>query len=182
MIAQEVAKKYSRALFLAAKEKRLVDEAYEQLEDLRKFVLQDRTLLNFLNAPHVLDEHKLAMIRDVFGARLHRLFVEFLVVLVEKHRVMYLPEIIEQFILLVETEKGIARVTVVTARPLGEDAERNLIRSLEAKTGLKVLLVKKVDPRILGGMIVMLHNEIIDGSVRFGLDMLEERLAKVKVV
>jgi len=43
-------------------------------------------------------------------------------------------------------------------------------------------MLKKVDPDILGGMIVILHNEIIDGSVRRGLDLLEEQLVKVKVV
>ena len=181
MIAQQVAKKYSQALFAAAKDKGLVDAAHEQLGDLRKLIQHDDTLLKFLNAPHVLDEHKLALVRDAFGERLQQLFVEFLIVLVEKHRVMYLAEIIDEFVRLVEAEKGIARVTVITSRPLVEDQRQNLVTKLTAKTRLKVQLEEKVDPKILGGMIVILHNEIIDGSVRHGLDLIEEQLAKVKV-
>jgi F-type H+-transporting ATPase subunit delta len=182
MLAQEVARKYAQALFLSAKEKGLLDKAYEQFASLKAFLESDPTLLNFLNAPQVLDEHKLALVQKAFGGRLERLFVEFLLVLVRKHRIAFLPEVIDEFTRLVEAEKGIGRVTVISAVPLTEDERQNLTDKLTAKTGLKIVLEEKVDPDILGGMIVILHNEIIDGSVRRGLDLLQEQLAKVKVV
>jgi F-type H+-transporting ATPase subunit delta len=181
MLAQEVAKTYAQALFLSVKEKSLVDSGYEQLGQLRGLVEKDPTLLNFLNAPQVLDEHKLALVRDVFTSRMERLFVEFLVVLVRKHRVGYLPEIIDEFTRLVEAENGVGRVTVITAAPLAE-AERTAMSSkLAAKLKLKIELQEKLDKSIMGGVIVITHNEIIDGSVRHGLELLEEQLGKVKV-
>lgn len=182
MIAQEVARKYAQALFMAAKGKGVIDEAHVQLEDLRMLIEKDDTLLNFLNAPQVLDGHKLDLLRNVFSERLNRLFVEFLIVLVDKHRINYLYEIIDDFIRLVEAEKGMARVTVITAHPLTDDQRSNLITKLIVKTSLKITLEEKVKPAIMGGMIVIMHNEIIDGSVRHGLDMIEEQLTKVKVV
>jgi len=182
MIAQEVARKYAQALFMAAKGKGVIDDAHVQLEDLKKLIEKDDNLLNFLNAPQVLDEHKLELLRNVFSERLHRLFVEFLIVLVDKHRISYLHEIIDDFIRLVEAEKGEARVTVITAHPLTDDQRNNLIKKLITKTSLKITLEEKIKPAIMGGMIVIMHNEIIDGSVRHGLDMIEEQLAKLKVV
>lgn len=182
MIAQEVASKYAQALFMASRDKGLIDEAYEQLEDLKAFVEKDRTLLTFLTAPQVLDEDKDKLVRNIFGPRLNRLFVEFLAVLVDKHRVAYLPEIIDEFLHLVEVEKGIGRAVVITAVPLGDQERSGLIDRLAAKTNLKIMLQEKVDPKILGGMIVIMHNEIIDGSVRHGLDLIEDRLSRVKVV
>jgi len=182
MLAQEVARKYSQALFLAAKEKGLIDKAYEQFSDLKAFLETDPTLLNFLNAPQVLDEHKLALVRNVFSTRLERLFVEFLIVLVMKRRICFLVEVIDDFSRLVEAEKGIGRATITTATPLNETERRNLITRLAAKTNLKIELEEKIDTGIMGGMIVILHNEIIDGSVRRELDLLEEQLTKVKVV
>ncbi len=181
MIAQEVAKKYAHALFLAARDKGLIDAAYEQLDDLKSFVEKDPTLLRFLSAPQVLEENKLSLVRTVFGPRLERLFVEFLVVLVNKHRVAHLAEIIDEFLRLVEAEKGIGRATVITARPLDPKERSALITRLAAKTGLRIETEEKVDPKVLGGMIVIMHNEIIDGSVRHGLDLIEDQLAKVKV-
>jgi len=181
MIAQEVARTYAQALFMSAQVKSLVDSGYEQLGQLRVSLEKDPTLLNFLNAPQVLDEHKLALVRDVFTSRLERLFVEFLVVLVQKHRVGYLIGIIDEFARLVEAEKGIGRVTVIAAVPL-TDSERDSLRTkLAAKLKLTIEFEEKLDKSIIGGVIVITHKEIIDGSVRHGLELLEDQLSKVKV-
>ncbi|HWR82211.1 MAG TPA: ATP synthase F1 subunit delta [Candidatus Deferrimicrobium sp.] len=182
MLAPQVAHKYAHALFLSAKDKGLIDRAYEQFGDLSKLLAADATLLDFLNAPQVLDEHKLELVRKVFEPRLDRLFVEFLAVLVEKHRAGFLPGIIDEFTRLVEVQKGIGRATVLTATPLGEDERRRLTERLAAKTGLSIVLEEKIDLSIIGGMVVLLHDEIIDGSIRHGLDLLQEQLTQVKVV
>jgi len=181
MLAQEVAKKYARGLLLSVKDKGLIDLAHEQMSDLGSFLTADPTLLNFLVAPHVLDGHKLALVRDVFLGRLDRLFVEFLVVLVRKHRIGYLHEVIDEFIRFVEAEKGIARVTVITAVALTDAQRANLSARLVAKTNLTIQLEEKADQEIIGGMIVIMHNEIIDGSIRRGLDLIEEQLTKLRV-
>lgn len=181
MLAQQVAQRYAHALFDAAKDKGLLDLGYEQMAEVGKLVRLDRTLLSFLTAPQVLDEHKVELIRTVFCKRLHQLFVEFLVVLVDKHRVGYLAEIIDEFIDRVEQAKGIGRAKVITAVPLSAKERENLSVRLAAKTGLKIRLEERVDPAILGGMIVVMHNEIIDGSVRHGLGLIEDQLMKVKV-
>lgn len=181
MISQQVAQKYARALFMAAKGRNLIDRAYEQFDVVKLVIRKDRTFLDFLTAPQITDEHKLELVKNVFGTRLEKLFLEFLLVLMDKHRVQHLPDIIDAFELLVEAEKGILRAEVVTAIALSADEERNVIARLEARTGKKIKLEKKVDPAILGGMIVIIDDEIIDGSVRHGLKQIEEQLNKVKV-
>ncbi len=181
MLSQEVAKKYANALFLSVKEKNLTDVAYEQFNSLKELISKDKTLINFLSAPHVLDENKMALVRDVFTPRIERLFVEFLLVLVDKNRINFLDDIIDEFDRLIEAEKGIGRVTVITAIPLDDSQRTRLNQKMITKTGLEIVLEEKVDKTILGGMIIILHNEIIDGSVRHGLDLIEEKLNKVRV-
>ncbi|MFH1687115.1 MAG: ATP synthase F1 subunit delta [bacterium] len=181
MLSQEVAKIYAQGLYLSVVDRGKTDLAYGQLQDLRGYLETDQTLLNFLVAPHVLDEHKLALVRDVFSDRVDRLFVEFLIVLVRKHRIGYLKGIIDEFVRLVEADKGIARVTVITALSLIEAERQRLTSKLASRTGLSIQLEEKVDPEIIGGMIVILHNEIIDGSIRHGLELIEERLTSLRV-
>ena len=181
MIAQEVAKKYAGGLFLSVTEKNLIEPAHDQLKELGEFLSDDSTLLDFLMAPHVLDENKLALVRDVFTTRLDRLLVEFLVVLVNKHRIKHLHDIIVEFIRLVKAKRGIAAVTVITAVPINDAERQKLIEKLVARTGMTIELEQKTDPGIIAGMVIILHNEIIDGSVRRGLDVLEGQLAKVRV-
>jgi F-type H+-transporting ATPase subunit delta len=181
MLDQEVARKYAHALFLSTKEKNLIDEAYRQFGDLKVFLAQDSSLLNFLNAPHILEEDKKSVVRDVFSGRLEPLFIEFLLVLIEKNRIAYLPQVIDVFNHLVEEEKGIERVKVVTATQLDDSQKKRLAEKLAQKTGLQIILEERVDPSILGGMIVMMNNEIVDGSVRHGLQLLSEQLGRVRV-
>ena len=181
MLAQEVAKVYSQGLFQSVSEKGLIDQTFGELTDLQSYLKTDESLLDFLVAPHVLDEHKLAVVRDAFTDRMHLLLVEFLTVLVRKHRVGYLPEIIDEFVRLVEADRGVGRATIITAVPLNDGERGRLTDKLAARSGLTIRLEEKIDPAIIGGMIVILHNEIIDGSLRRGLDLIEEQLGKVRV-
>jgi len=181
MIAQEIARRYARALFMSTQEKGLLDTVFEQLGDLGEHLDRDPSLLDFLNDPRVPEDDKRALVRDVFSGRTEKIIVEFLIVLIDKTRIGFLPIIIDEFIRLVEAEKGIGRVTVISSVPLNQAEKPTLIEKLAAKTGLKIELEEKIDPTILGGMIVILHNEIIDGSVRHELDLIKERLNKVRV-
>ena len=181
MIAQEVAHKYASALFRSAQQRGLTDQAYDQFDALAKTIKSDASLLGFLKSPKISDDQKKAVVQDIFGSRMDQLFVEFLIVLVKKRRARYLLEIIDELNRQIEFQKGIHRATVITAVPLADDEERNLIPRLQAKSGGTVQLEKKVDPAIMGGMIVILHDQIIDGSVRHGLSLVQESLQKVKV-
>ena len=181
MLAQQVAKKYSLALFNIVKEKGLMDQAYEQFEDLDNLIKSDDTLLDFLLAPHILDQHKLALVRDVFGPRLEPLFLEFLLVLVDKHRIGFLHEIIEEFRARVAEERNMVVARVTPSKPLTDNERQNLIARLKSKTDKSIELEEKVDPSILGGMIVILGDQIIDGSVKHHLTLLRNELMKLKV-
>ena len=181
MIAQQVAKKYSTALFLSAGKRGLLDEAYTQFTDLRTALTSDPSLLKFLSSPKIEEELKLDLLRRVFSERMQRLFLEFLVVLVQKRRAMYLVDVIDAFDLMVKRHKGIVRATATTAVPLSGDEEKQLVARLESKTGRKIVLEKKVEAGLIGGMIVLMDDEIIDGSVRHGLVKLEEQLNHIKV-
>ena len=181
MLAQEVAHKYATALFLSARERKVLDAVYDEMKSLQQVIRADRALINFLSAPQVLEETKAKMVRETFQERVNRLLVEFLIVLVHKHRVKFLDEIIDEFENLYEVERGIGRATVTTAVPM-TDSERSSITSrLATHTGKRILLQEKVDRSIIGGMITMHDGEIIDGSVRHSLTVLRDRLSHLRV-
>ncbi|MCK5124789.1 MAG: ATP synthase F1 subunit delta [candidate division Zixibacteria bacterium] len=181
MLAQEVAKKYSTALFNIVNEKGLIDEAFEQFEELDKLINSDASLLQFLLAPHILDQNKITLLRDVFTQRLNPLFLEFLLVLISKHRIGFLHEIIEEFRWRVANARGMLVAKVTTAIPLNDADRASLIAKLASRTGKSIELEEKVDSAILGGMIVILGDQIIDGSVKHGLALLKEDLMKLSV-
>ncbi len=181
MLAQEVAKKYSTALFNIVREKGLIDEAFTQFEELDHLINDDESLLQFLLAPHILDQNKVNLLKDVFSDRLNPLFLEFLLVLVSKHRIGFLHEIIEEFRNRVADARGMLVAKVTSAIPLNDTDRDGLIKKLAAKTGKSIELEEKIDPAVMGGMIIILGDQIIDGSVRHGLSLLKEDLMKLKV-
>ncbi len=182
MLTQEVSRRYARALFLASSEKGMVDSAFVQMQELLSYVQTEPKLLDYLRSPRVLVDEKVDLVRRTFSSQLDQLFVEFVVVLVNKRRIAFLPDIIDEFIRLVEAQKGIGRITVISAVPLTDSERAKLSEKMALKTGLKIELEEKVDPSIIGGIIVLLHDEIIDGSVKYGLSQMREQLMKVKVV
>ncbi len=181
MIDREVAKKYSNALYLASKEKEIVSEVFEQLAHLDKIAHSEKAFLEFLKSPRITEQDKKSFVQNVLQKRVHAIIVQFLNVLLEKNRIRYLREIIDEFNRLVEAERGIGRATVITAAPLAPAEKRDLIEKLSARLNLKVKLEEKIDTKVMGGVIVITHDQIIDGSVRHGLDLIEQSLNKVRV-
>lgn len=161
----------------------MLDTVYEQMNSLNVILKrpEGKQLLNFLLAPNVMDDKKESLVRSVIGERTEKLLTEFLIVLLNKHRIAFLGDIIQEFLMLVEEHRKMGRVLVTTAVKLNDSERTNLIQQLEKKTGLKIQLEEKVDPAILGGMILMLKDKIIDGSVRYELSVLRDQLGKVKV-
>ncbi len=181
MLAQEVAQKYARALFASTKDRNSLDAVYGQLTDLNEYVEKDKSLMDYLNSPNVYENKKIDLLRTVFLEKLNRIVVEFLIVLVEKKRIGFLPIIIDEYIRLVESEKGIARVTAIVAMPLKEEERNKLVQKLSEKTNMKIKLEVTQDPSIIGGMIVVMHNNIIDGSIKHQLELVTEKMSSVRV-
>jgi len=181
MLAQQIAQKYATALFRIVREKNLIEKAHEQFEALDKLLEREETFLQFLTAPHILEQDKEAFIRNVLGSRIEPLLLEFILFLMRKSRIGYLHQIIEQFQALVTEERGIVVAEVTSVIPLTPAERASLVERLSVKTEKKINLEEKVDPAILGGMKVMLKDEIIDGSIKHQLLLLKEELGKLKV-
>jgi len=107
--------------------------------------------------------------------------LRFLELLIDKKRIAILPEIVEVFDRLMEEHRGVLRAQVYTAIALTSEAERRLKSGLDRLTGKNVMLEKRIDPYVLGGVVVHLGNRILDGSLRNGLSILSETLHRAEV-
>jgi len=153
----------------------------EDLEALEVLVRGDPRLIRFLSSPQELDENKESIVRKLFENRAHGLLVRLFLLLLRKRRVLHLLDVIREYRALVEEEKGIAAAKVVTAVRLEEDLSARLTEELERITEKKVRMRPTVDPRIIGGLIILLEGKIYDRIVRNELDRLREDLLEVRV-
>ncbi|MCI0406897.1 MAG: ATP synthase F1 subunit delta [candidate division Zixibacteria bacterium] len=176
---ERIARRYAVALFKAAGGKLDIyfDEAKQFLEIWRRESSFSRLLL----APHLLTEEKKAFLERFFKGKVEPVWLGFFGLLIDKGRIGYFPQIVENFILLAEEAKGIMRARVQTAVALSSKDAEALKTKLEKKTGRRILILPEVKPELLGGMVVILKDQIIDGSVRQRLNELREQLLAVKV-
>jgi len=181
MRTREVARKYAAALYLLSKEKDVATKIYEQLSEIQKIALSDKEFLIFLESPRTTESDKIEFVNNVFGGRVHPMIVQLFIVLIGKNRFEHFLDVIDEFDRKVEADKGIGRATAISAKELTEEEKRKLIEQLSKKLNLKIKLETEIDPNMIGGVIVLIHDQIIDGSVRHGLDLIEQSLQKVRV-
>lgn len=181
MILRGVAKRYSVALFNAAVKMDIAEQVGEDVESFDRLLASNAKFRAFMQSPQVMHTDKQELIRATIADRASGLFVNFVLLLIDKKRLGHFDEIAEGYTSLLEQLKGIVEVRAITAVPLDGDLEEKTREKLEEQTGKEVRLVKVTDPSIVGGMILVIEGRIIDGSIRHKLSVMKKELGGLKV-
>ena len=181
MILRGIAKRYAVALFDAAAGQEIAEQVNDDVVAFSRLLDTNADFRGYLASPQVLTEDKQRLIAECLGDRAAGLFVRFLLLLIEKKRLEHFGEIADAYVHLFEQLQGILEVKVVTAVELDSDLEQKTIEKLERETGKTVRLVRSVDPGVIGGMILVLNDQIIDGSIRHQLEELRRSLGSARV-
>jgi F-type H+-transporting ATPase subunit delta len=169
---------YARALFEMASVENAVSQVEEQLYRLRELLRTDPELLEFLKDPNVKREGKRHALTELFQGRVHSLVLNALFTISDQDRTGRLLPIIEEFSAVAAKARETVSGEVTTAIELDAAMLKKLTAELLRITGKNVQLFQKVDPSILGGAIIKVGEQIIDGSLRRKLDQIKERLAQ----
>lgn len=176
MSSSSVGKRYAQALFQIAKEQKLIDQMENELRVIKEVFENNQKLSAVLKSPKLSKEKKKEILTKAFGA-VNVYVLNTLMLLSDRHREDYIPDVAQQFLYLVDEEKGIAEADVYTVRPLTESESAALSSSYSAKVGKKSLRINNiVDSNLLGGIKIRIGNRILDGSLRGKLARLEREL------
>ena len=174
---EELAEVYSRALFEVAQEKDVLDDIHDQLGQFADELDTNRDMQVFFFSPYFSSQEKKDGIsKMVEGAEEN--FVRFLELLAERHRMPALFRIRRSFDALYAEERKLLPVTVTSAVELDEGLVKEIGRKIEEQTGRKVELTAKVDPYVIGGLVMRVGNYVMDGSIRARLERLRKQVAK----
>jgi F-type H+-transporting ATPase subunit delta len=174
---EEIAQVYSRALFEVAKENGKLDVAREQLGQFAEALDQNRDLAVFFFSPYFsTGEKKDGLRRTVEGA--DPTVLNFLETLLERHRMPAIFRIRAEYERLWDEENKLLPVEVTSAIDLDEATVKSLGERIGQQTGQRVELTSKVDPTILGGIVLRVGNQILDASIKHRLDQLRKHVAQ----
>ena len=174
---EEIAEVYCRSLYEVASEHDKTDEIREQLGQVADALDAERELAIYFFSPYFSTQEK----KDGLGKLLDgadEILVNFLELLIEKHRMPAIFRIRRYYDTLWEQDHHILPVTIATAVTLDEGVARKLGEEIEKSTGQKIELTASVDPDILGGIVLRVGNSILDASIRNRLENLRKAVAR----
>ncbi len=174
---QDPARVYAEALFEVARDKDSLDSIGEGLMQFADAVDASRDLQVFLFSPHFTSAEKSdGLRRAVSGAEPE--LVNFLELLIEKHRMPEVFRIRREFEELWKKERRRIDVTVTSAAELDPAVVEKIGGEIERQTGQKVDLASRVDEEILGGIVLQVGNMVLDASIRSRLEKLRKSVAQ----
>jgi F-type H+-transporting ATPase subunit delta len=174
---EELARVYARSLFQVAREQGHLDELREQLGQLADALDEHRELAVFFFSPYFSTaEKQQALARVLDGA--DPILLNFLNLLIENHRMPVIFRIRDDYERLWEEENRTLPVEITSAIKLDEATTESVGKKIGERTGRKVTLAARVDPDILGGIIIRVGNSILDASIRNRLEQLRRHVAQ----
>ena len=173
-----IARNYAEVLLaLARKADDDLDGWGRMIGDVADAIRTDARLRRFLESPRVSEDDKNAVLARALGAAAApRTFVRFLHALVNNRRQMLIPEVAVEYAKLVDEAEGRLHADVTVARPASPAEERAIAEQLGRALGKTVVPHVRVNPAILGGVVVRVGDTVMDGSVRRRLATLRNRL------
>ena len=169
---------YARALFEMAQAEGVVSRVEEELYRLGGLLKDNSELLQFIKDPNIKSEGKRRALSDLFQGRVHPLVLTTLTSLSDQDRGGRVLQVIEEFSAIASVARQKVTGEVTTAIVLDGDTLSRLVTELNRVTGKNIQLFQKVDPAILGGAIIKVGEQIIDGSLRRKLDQIQAKLAQ----
>lgn len=174
---ESLARVYAESLFGVAKEHGRLDEVQAQLGQFADALEASHDLSVFFFSPYFSSQEKLdGLSKAVEGADPEVL--NFLELLIEKHRMPAIFRIRRNFDELWKRENDRIAVTVTSAVELDPTVAREVAGAVEQQTGKKVDLTSLVDEQIIGGLVLRVGNMVLDSSIRNNLEKLRQSVAQ----
>ena len=176
-----MAGRYAQALFDLAKESNATDKVGADLATFKRLIDESEDFRRFLRSPAIAADEQIRALSEILNrAGIAGAAANFLKLVASKRRLFAVEGMIRDYQTLNDAEKGVTRAEVTVAEPLRDAHLLALKDALASVAGSSDIdLAVKVDPAIIGGMVVKLGSRMIDSSLRTKLNMLRTRLKEV---
>ena len=176
MLNLQLARKYGMAIFEIAQEENKLDKYGQELAEICSELFTVPELKDFLTNPQIQPQPKKDLMAKLSASRLSPVMFNFVMLLIDKRRIGLLEAINDCYQDLSNKAQGIVIADVTTAYEMRAPQQLKLSDKLKAGTGRKVKMRLHIDKDIIGGIVVKIGDNRIDGSVTGRLQSLKAEL------
>lgn len=180
-MSTKAARRYANAFLEISLEKDVLEKSREDMLLIKNTIEASDELRLFLKNPIVKKDQKKAAVDAIFKDKVQDITLQLYELLLKKDRESLLEDISRNFIELYNLHKGIIEVGVTSAKELEDAQLKALKKNIERTTGKKVEFKTKVDEELIGGLKIRIEDTVVDGSVKFKLNQLKDRLTSTAV-
>ena len=167
LLTAEVLEPYAEALMSLAQSQNLVEQFGDNVAALLSLLEGSEELQQFLGNPIFDAEKKKAVLRQLVGDQVHPYMMNFLLILVDRRRILFLEGICKKFQDLLRKLNQTVLAEVTSAVALSESQQQTIREKVLAMTSAReVELDNKLDPDLIGGVIIKVGSQVIDASLR----------------
>jgi F-type H+-transporting ATPase subunit delta len=177
---EQVARVYARALFDAAHDAGAVDQVRRELGDFVAALAASDSLRDVLADPQVDTAAKQRVLAELTRED-QPLVANTLHLLLQRGRFPIVEELGADFNALAAAEADLVTVEVTSASELSPEAHDKIAARVREVTGRRVELAQRIDPEIIGGLVLRIGDVIVDGSVQARIRQLRRRLATAEL-
>lgn len=181
MDQSKVTVRYAKALFTLAKEKQLLDEVKKDMEMIELLIKESTDLLLLLESPVVKTSQKVKLLKMIFEGKVNKLTVDFLAMVAENKREIFMPGICRNFAALYRKDQGIKSAVITTAIPLQKQLVTQIQQQLESDFKTKVELSQRVNTDLIGGFVLRVDDRQLDASMASGLRKVKEEFLQTEI-
>lgn len=167
-------RRYALALYEVALEKGKVNQYIKDLEEICDLIDSNEEFYEVIKHPQISTNKKKKTFINIFKGHIDEELLSFLLILIEKDRILYLREKLNQMKIIDLEKKNTVSGVVKSTIPLTQKEFDDLVNKLEVKYNKHIILEQVIDESILGGVYVRVGNDIIDGTVKSKLEELKD--------
>jgi len=178
-MAELVSKTYSKAIFdIAVEEGRLAD-IQREFDFVVKSFEEYPDFFEIIKTPKISAKEKKMILHETFENHVSQTLLNFLKIIIDKKRGTDILEIKRDFDVRIDIQNNIVKATVESVIPLSQEQLESLKGTLAKMTGKNIFLETRLNPELIGGLVVKMGDKIIDGSVKFKLEGMLEGLTQI---
>ena len=172
----ELASRYASALVSLAKEEQKLESYKLAVLSIQETFNLNEELLIYLKSYFVKEDEKYLVIEELTKEYELKNLTNFLKLLINKHKIYLFKEIANEISKEINFELDIYEGFIYSTEPLENSKINDISAVISKKIGTKVELKNKLDNRLIGGVKVVVHDHVFDGSIKHKIETMKEQL------